>query len=855
MVEDEKKCEFKDSMSKSLRIELLRDLPTPSDLRNFQTIKWNQDSDLVSSTDVKDKLESIFLKGDFFKVTTDALQMVCGHRADIVQQRRDAILKHVKDPLLRKQAQVAIIGAPRRGLLIHMRCLRKAITQKIVCLRKEIHTTHLRKVYNVTVLRKDQTAVVIKGAQTMATCPFGEEVVTKTEERIPEQQPSGRRPPPIERELKMIRGEDSDWTEFRAGQLENFIHQWKSLNAPNYILKMIQGYQIPFVWKPPLLMPNLALQEPSKYYIPQSPEMNKQGRETDCLPGRLLSGTPKQANPSKSREHSVTVARKTRLADQLPEVNYNATETPRVSRDFMGRLAKRKVPTHKEGYKNCGDGQHNVAPRSIKPKEPRSVGRHAKFRQLRDPKRPSKLSFTPKDAELGTSKESDFPFLPSKRGHSGATIVVEQCPSIFINTNANTDSLPYDRCFGCSVGRETEQHQPVGSVGKIRKFTTRKSERAPDSSESIGTESSARASTFVVAVAKRQLDRCSLLEKRRRYSLSDSYGLNIPNLSITRPISDPSQDLLPARNIQLRSGSLIKIKRDASVASSTAGNRGNILQMGETSDRPICISRSPCSSHLCIAGSDGQRSAISRCSQPSLELSTRLGVSSSMSGSEGISTHEYGERNLSSRCASLGARILASRSEEESSVTSPHDLEPSRSPQRHSNFAAASERTRYDSRGMEMWGWSRNLTEWSDEQKNLLKSGWRDSTLKTYKSAWGRWCNWIKDNGADMNCPTGSDLARYLSDLYQKEELAYKTILLHKSVVSTMCNTESSGSLSNHSLVKQVLKAISLKKPKLTKPPIWDLKQLTTYLSTVQVNKDSLYEVSRHTAALLLLCS
>lgn len=111
-------------------------------------------------------------------------------------------------------------------------------------------------------------------------------------------------------------------------------------------------------------------------------------------------------------------------------------------------------------------------------------------------------------------------------------MVVEQCPSIFINTNANTDSLPYDRCFGYSVGRETEQHQPVGSVGKIRKVTTRKSERAPDSSESIGTESSARASTFVVAVAKRQPDRCSLLEKRRRYSLSDSYGLNIPNLSI-----------------------------------------------------------------------------------------------------------------------------------------------------------------------------------------------------------------------------------------------------------------------------------------------------------------------------------
>lgn len=68
-------------------------------LRDF--LKWNVETELTSSTEIKEKLESIFLKGEFFQITSDALQMVCGHRADMVQQRREAILRNVKDPLVK----------------------------------------------------------------------------------------------------------------------------------------------------------------------------------------------------------------------------------------------------------------------------------------------------------------------------------------------------------------------------------------------------------------------------------------------------------------------------------------------------------------------------------------------------------------------------------------------------------------------------------------------------------------------------------------------------------------------------------------------------------------------------------
>ncbi|XP_060810191.1 uncharacterized protein LOC132904278 [Amyelois transitella] len=136
----------------------------------------------------------------------------------------------------------------------------------------------------------------------------------------------------------------------------------------------------------------------------------------------------------------------------------------------------------------------------------------------------------------------------------------------------------------------------------------------------------------------------------------------------------------------------------------------------------------------------------------------------------------------------------------------------------------------------------------------MLKSGWRQSTLKTYKSAWMRWVRWAEQNHVNRNDPQGSDLARYLIDLSQKEGLSYKTILLHKSVVATLSNTNSS-CLSSHILVKHALKAISLKSPVPGKPPIWDVSHLLSYLSNCQKENSSLFRISQLTAILLLLCS
>lgn len=154
-----------------------------------------------------------------------------------------------------------------------------------------------------------------------------------------------------------------------------------------------------------------------------------------------------------------------------------------------------------------------------------------------------------------------------------------------------------------------------------------------------------------------------------------------------------------------------------------------------------------------------------------------------------------------------------------------------------------------------MWGWTEMLKGWSHEQKELLQKGWRDSSMKTYKTAWQQWCLWANDNSVNTGQPEGADLARFLLDLYLKRGLAYNTILVYKSAVSTLCDPNKDNRLSSHLLVRQALKSISVSSIKPTKAPIWDTDILVAWLKTNKADTNSLYECSARAAILLLLCS
>ncbi|XP_063379850.1 uncharacterized protein LOC134666579 [Cydia fagiglandana] len=64
-------------------------------------LTWAQGGTEIVHEALREKLNSVFLSGDYYKVSEDFLQVICGHRAEVIQMRRNGITKHVKDKLVK----------------------------------------------------------------------------------------------------------------------------------------------------------------------------------------------------------------------------------------------------------------------------------------------------------------------------------------------------------------------------------------------------------------------------------------------------------------------------------------------------------------------------------------------------------------------------------------------------------------------------------------------------------------------------------------------------------------------------------------------------------------------------------
>ena len=64
-------------------------------------IEWANSSGNITAKLLQEKVNELFIKGNFQKISSDVLQLACGHRAELVQQRRDGILRSVKDNFLK----------------------------------------------------------------------------------------------------------------------------------------------------------------------------------------------------------------------------------------------------------------------------------------------------------------------------------------------------------------------------------------------------------------------------------------------------------------------------------------------------------------------------------------------------------------------------------------------------------------------------------------------------------------------------------------------------------------------------------------------------------------------------------
>lgn len=574
----------------------------------------------------------------------------------------------------------------------------------------------------------------------------------------------------------------------------------------------------------------------------------------DSLSRRFFTGSPKSTNVNKPNSDNARHLTISRMDGKLREIDLTPMSLNRVSGCYLGHEHEPEIFTRQK------TSQDEVSPIAVNRQSERKSKRTSKHRrndefcQLRYPTRTIELpSSTASNHTHGTQKYKELNGSTRDRP-DGTPMVAHSSRKIVPYSYTPSYSLFSNGCIGCSVGRPHEQNISFRVMDRCRKTSALQPERNVGYSKSTGRARSEPPQCHVTH-SVRQQNSCVIPQKRRRNEINPSFEPDLQNFTSPRFLQGTILNTPHTRCVQRRSRSIVTPPRLTRVAPASPGHRSDFRQMGSPSHRFIRVEQSPCGSPILHTQLSRSTSRVSQRIHTDLALPVSLDIPTAFPNAESASSLEQMSGCLPNSSTTMGTSFLEARPQKQSNECTMDDQEPRAGPDGCFNRSSTSEDQRNDSRGLEMWGWSESLSNWTDQQMELLKNSWRTSTIKTYKPVWLRWTKWALDNSICKNNPSGSDLARFLADLHQKEGLAYNTILCHKSVVSTLCNPESTNCLSSHPMVKRILKSISLSSPKVQKAPTWDTDHLISFISRLDPESNNLYEISRCTAALLLLCS
>lgn len=584
-------------------------------------------------------------------------------------------------------------------------------------------------------------------------------------------------------------------------------------------------------------------------------KMPKKSRCTSaCVPGRFPFGQSKPIPVAQPYQGRIRPNDFSGLGNKHWEIRPNTTEVHRIPRHNLGSLAKFEVPTRKANLQNTVSDLSYAGKRQSNPNRLAKSYRDDELRELCCTKRATPLSRITGSGQQTLEDSNDKCPASFRPKQTRAGLVATESQTGVQDSPSVPDTLPYHRCKRHWLGSQAEQPKLTRHMVTFAARSTLQPER--DDRYFKRLKRSLSAPEFEIRNdTDGQQVRCFIPSQRRRYEVCGTHEPNERSVLHHGSIQHQHLDLSHPRELQLPCRSLISPKSSTGVAPTPTSDPDSIQEVGHACSGSVRIIQGPCSRSILHTGQNRQDSLLLRRSKHDLELSTSMGVPTATPCAESSCSSELRIRGIPNGCATLGKSILEAGSKEQSPSSTFHNQEPVAGPSGCIDGSTSTQGVRNDTRSLEMWGWNEHLTNWTEEQKQLISSSWRVSTLNTYRPAWNRWLAWTRNTGVDTYNPNGSDLARYVADLHQKDRLSLSTILVHKSVVTTFSNPNSQTNLSSHSLVKHVLKAIALSKPQSRKPPVWDTDIITQYLKNKDPATTSLYETSKRTAAILLLCS
>jgi hypothetical protein len=340
-----------------------------------------------------------------------------------------------------------------------------------------------------------------------------------------------------------------------------------------------------------------------------------------------------------------------------------------------------------------------------------------------------------------------------------------------------------------------------------------------------------------------------------RYTVKGPPQHDVPTARALRQMEHHNNSGIPSWQVQRYSGQAVQGTTGGRVASTSPSPEGSLSKVRSTSDRPVCERPNTGGEEVCLERYSGSFVTVLQRFQSPVAVPTGLGVPSTELNASGFASPKFGSGSLLGGSTNVEECILAAGPQATGPMQTHDNQEPTISADRSQHEPSPTTGTRYGIEHLEDCGWSDVTRDWTDAERALLKSSWRESTPRTYKPAWSRWIRWCTANNFHYKYPNATSVSRFLAFLYLEERLSYQTILLHKSVILTFGRPENNINLNSHFLVKHILKAISLRSPRAEKPPIWDPSELVAWLRDHLPTKESLFEASRRLACLLLLAS
>uniref|UniRef100_A0A2H1W8C5 SFRICE_040034 n=1 Tax=Spodoptera frugiperda TaxID=7108 RepID=A0A2H1W8C5_SPOFR len=531
-------------------------------------------------------------------------------------------------------------------------------------------------------------------------------------------------------------------------------------------------------------------------------------------------------------------------------------ETNRISRHYLEHRNKSKVVTTRKGSPTTDRSRSTLKNKALVLADRHSSDRKARLRVTRNPAWPIAYQTPSKGMSKAVTRSTEPKDCTNVAGTRRLFLVDERRRKLEQDFCARTNDFHKHRCLRRRLGSTAER------FSSFRKVDRRSIEVAHKQKGALyHLHSTSGVSGYlerpVCYDTIRQPNSSILPAKSGRYTVGVAYGNDKEDTVICKSSRYNSPVILSSRTLQFSGRQPVEKQGSAGLAPEGGGHSQNIFEVGHPSDRSVCHESVKSSSSLCLIRSERPPGSLHQCIQPNLGLPLSMGISPSTAYTQNSSPPQQSVRDIPSSGPTLEISVLEKRPQTQSSRSTLPDIQSEQESSGPVNQPATTKSSGVVFRGLEDTGWGRLVTGLDPNDIELIQSAWRDSTWRTYAAAWKQWVSWCRQNGMTPCSPRPQDVATYLGYLSRVKKLAPATILVHKSVVVTLADPTHENRLASHPLVAAILKAINIQRCSATvsKSQIWNVNDLIQWLNTNVPDRNSIYQVSRHLAILLLLAS